>query len=476
MNFETVIGLEVHVELKTDSKIFSPAPAHFGAEPNSNTNVIDWGYPGVLPVMNKRALEFGMKAALALNCEISKHTHFDRKNYFYPDNPKAYQISQFDQPIGHDGWIEIEVEGKKKKIRIERVHLEEDAGKNMHGNEGYSYVDLNRQGTPLIEIVSEADMRSPEEAYAYLEALRSIIQFTEVSDVKMEEGSMRCDANISLRPYGQEAFGTKTELKNLNSMTFVKKGLAYEEKRQAKVLLSGGEIKQETRRFDEKTNTTILMRVKEGSSDYRYFPEPDIPRFEIDDAWIERVRQSLPEMPAKRRERYINELELPEYDAMVLTQTKEMSDFFDATIENGADAKLASNWLMGEVSAYLNSEKLELNESKLTPESLAGMIQLIVDGTISSKIAKKVFQELMKNGGDPKVIVKEKGLIQLSDPAQLLPIINEVLDNNAQSIEDFKSGKDRAVGFLVGQIMKATKGQANPGVVNQLLKQELGKR
>ena len=476
MNFETVIGLEVHVELKTDSKIFSPAPAHFGAEPNSNTNVIDWGYPGVLPVMNKRALEFGMKAALALNCEISQHTHFDRKNYFYPDNPKAYQISQFDQPIGHDGWIEIEVEGKKKKIRIERVHLEEDAGKNMHGNEGYSYVDLNRQGTPLIEIVSEADMRSPEEAYAYLEALRSIIQFTEVSDVKMEEGSMRCDANISLRPYGQEEFGTKTELKNLNSMTFVKKGLAYEEKRQAKVLLSGGEIKQETRRFDEKTNTTILMRVKEGSSDYRYFPEPDIPRFEIDDAWIERVRQSLPEMPAKRRERYINELELPEYDAMVLTQTKEMSDFFDATIENGADAKLASNWLMGEVSAYLNSEKLELNESKLTPESLAGMIQLIVDGTISSKIAKKVFQELMKNGGDPKVIVKEKGLSQLSDPAQLLPIINEVLDNNAQSIEDFKNGKDRAVGFLVGQIMKATKGQANPGVVNQLLKQELGKR
>ena len=476
MNFETVIGLEVHVELKTDSKIFSPAPAHFGAEPNSNTNVIDWGYPGVLPVMNKRALEFGMKAALALNCEISQHTHFDRKNYFYPDNPKAYQISQFDQPIGHDGWIEIEVEGKKKKIRIERVHLEEDAGKNMHGNEGYSYVDLNRQGTPLIEIVSEADMRSPEEAYAYLEALRSIIQFTEVSDVKMEEGSMRCDANISLRPYGQEAFGTKTELKNLNSMTFVKKGLAYEEKRQAKVLLSGGEIKQETRRFDEKTNTTILMRVKEGSSDYRYFPEPDIPRFEIDGAWIERVRQSLPEMPAKRRERYINELELPEYDAMVLTQTKEMSDFFDATIENGADAKLASNWLMGEVSAYLNSEKLELNQSKLTPESLAGMIQLIVDGTISSKIAKKVFQELMKNGGDPKVIVKEKGLIQLSDPAQLLPIINEVLDNNAQSIEDFKNGKDRAVSFLVGQIMKATKGQANPGVVNQLLKQELGKR
>lgn len=477
MNFETTIGLEVHIEMKTNSKAFSPSPVQYGCEQNTNTNVIDWGYPGVLPQVNKGALEFGMRAALALNCEIQKDIHFDRKNYFYPDNPKAYQITQSQTPIGHDGWLEIELEdGTKKKIGIEEMHVEEDAGKNTHNPDGYSYVDLNRQGTPLIEIVSKPDIASPDEAYAYLTRLRQIIQFTGVSDVKMEEGSMRCDANISLRPYGQEAFGTKTELKNLNSMTFVKKGLAYEEKRQAKVLLSGGEIKQETRRFDEKTNTTILMRVKEGSSDYRYFPEPDIPRFEIDDAWIERVRQSLPEMPAKRRERYINELELPEYDAMVLTQTKEMSDFFDATIENGADAKLASNWLMGEVSAYLNSEKLELNQSKLTPESLAGMIQLIVDGTISSKIAKKVFQELMKNGGDPKVIVKEKGLIQLSDPAQLLPIINEVLDNNAQSIEDFKNGKDRAVGFLVGQIMKATKGQANPGVVNQLLKQELGKR
>ena len=398
------------------------------------------------------------------------------KTYFYPDNPKAYQISQFDQPIGHDGWIEIEVAGKKKKIRIERVHLEEDAGKNMHGIGGYSYVDLNRQGTPLIEIVSEADMRSPEEAYAYLEALRSIIQFTEVSDVKMEEGSMRCDANISLRPYGQEAFGTKTELKNLNSMSFVKKGLAFEEKRQAKVLLSGGEIQQETRRFDETTNKTILMRVKEGSSDYRYFPEPDIPKFVIDDEWIERVRQTLPELPQKRRQRYINELGLPEYDAMVLTLTKEMSDFFEATIDAGAEPKQASNWLMGEVSAYLNSEKLELEETKLTPDNLAGMIQLIADGTISSKIAKKVFKELITNGGDAKEVVKAKGLIQLSDPAQLLPMINEVLDKNQQSVDDFKNGKDRAVGFLVGQIMKATKGQANPGVVNKLLHEELAKR
>ena len=476
MNFETVIGLEVHVELKTDSKMFSSAPAHFGAEPNTNTNVVDWGYPGVLPVVNQRAIDFGMRAALALNCTISQHTKFDRKNYFYPDNPKAYQISQFDQPIGHDGWIEIEVEGVTKKIRIERVHLEEDAGKNNHGSDGYSYVDLNRQGTPLIEIVSEADMRSPEEAYAYLEAVKQIIQFTGVSDVKMEEGSMRCDANISLRPIGQEEFGTKAELKNLNSFNFVRRGLAHEEIRQAKVLLSGGVIQQETRRYDEVTGETILMRVKEGSSDYRYFPEPDIPNLEIDDAWVERVRQSIPEMPKARRLRYVNELGLPEYDAMVLTQTKEMSDLFEEMLNKKADAKQASNWLMGEVSAYLNSEKLELAETKLTPENLAGMITLIEDGTISSKIAKKVFRELILNGGDAKKVVEAKGLVQLSDPAQLLPMINEVLDNNAQSIEDFKNGKDRAVGFLVGQIMKATKGQANPGVVNQLLNQELAKR
>lgn len=476
MNFETVIGLEVHVELKTDSKMFSSAPAHFGAEPNTNTNVVDWGYPGVLPVVNQRAIDFGMRATLALNCTISQHTKFDRKNYFYPDNPKAYQISQFDQPIGHDGWIEIEVEGVTKKIRIERVHLEEDAGKNNHGSDGYSYVDLNRQGTPLIEIVSEADMRSPEEAYAYLEAVKQIIQFTGVSDVKMEEGSMRCDANISLRPIGQEEFGTKAELKNLNSFNFVRRGLAHEEIRQAKVLLSGGVIQQETRRYDEVTGETILMRVKEGSSDYRYFPEPDIPNLEIDDAWVERVRQSIPEMPKARRLRYVNELGLPEYDAMVLTQTKEMSDFFEEMLNKKADAKQASNWLMGEVSAYLNSEKLELAETKLTPENLAGMITLIEDGTISSKIAKKVFRELILNGGDAKKVVEAKGLVQLSDPAQLLPMINEVLDNNAQSIEDFKNGKDRAVGFLVGQIMKATKGQANPGVVNQLLNQELAKR
>ncbi|MBM7717006.1 Asp-tRNA(Asn)/Glu-tRNA(Gln) amidotransferase subunit GatB [Siminovitchia sp. FSL H7-0308] len=476
MNFETIIGLEVHVELKTDSKIFSPAPNHFGAEPNANTSIVDLAYPGVLPVLNKKAVEFGMKAAMALNCEIATVTKFDRKNYFYPDNPKAYQISQLDKPIGQNGWIEIEVEGKKKIIRINRVHLEEDAGKLTHTNMGYSLVDLNRAGTPLIEIVSEADMRSPQEAYAYLEKLKSIVQYTGVSDCKMEEGSLRCDANISLRPIGQEEFGTKTELKNLNSFNFVRRGLEFEEKRQEKVLLSGGVILQETRRYDESTGETILMRVKETADDYRYFPDPDLVDLYIDDEWKDRVRSEIPELPDARKQRYVEELGLPEYDAMVLTLTKEMSDFFEATIAAGADAKQASNWLMGEVSAYLNAEQKELHEVALTPEGLAGMIKLIEKGTISSKIAKKVFRELVENGGDPEKIVKEKGLVQISDEGALLKIIGEVLDNNAQSIEDFKNGKDRALGFLVGQVMKATKGQANPPLVNKLLVQEINKR
>jgi aspartyl-tRNA(Asn)/glutamyl-tRNA(Gln) amidotransferase subunit B len=476
MNFEPVIGLEVHVELKTDSKMFSPAPNHFGAEPNTNTNVIDLGYPGVLPVVNKRAIEFGMKAAMALNCEIAQDTKFDRKNYFYPDNPKAYQISQFDKPIGENGWIEIEVNGEKKRIGITRLHLEEDAGKLTHSGDGYSLVDYNRQGTPLIEIVSEPDIRTPEEAYAYLEKLKSIIQYTGVSDCKMEEGSLRCDANISLRPIGQEQFGTKAELKNLNSFNFVKKGLEYEIVRQEKVLLSGGLIQQETLRFDESTGKTILMRVKEGSDDYRYFPEPDLLSLHIDQEWMDRVREEIPELPDARKKRYIEELGLPAYDAMVLTLTKEMSDFFEETVREGADAKLASNWLMGEVSAYLNAQQKELLDIKLSPAGLAGMIELIEKGTISSKIAKKVFKELVENGGNPEQIVKDKGLVQISDEGALLKIVTETLDANPQSIEDFKNGKDRAIGFLVGQIMKATKGQANPPLVNKLLQQEIQKR
>ncbi|MEK4863063.1 MULTISPECIES: Asp-tRNA(Asn)/Glu-tRNA(Gln) amidotransferase subunit GatB [Bacillus] len=475
MNLETIIGLEVHVELKTNSKIFSASPTEFGAEPNTQTSVIDLGYPGVLPTLNKEAVNFAMKAAMALNCEIATETKFDRKNYFYPDNPKAYQISQFDKPIGENGWIEIEVDGKKKRIGITRLHLEEDAGKSTHAANG-SLVDYNRQGMPLIEIVSEPDMRTPEEAYAYLEKLKSIIQYTGVSDCKMEEGSLRCDANISLRPVGQEKFGTKAELKNLNSFTYVQKGLEHEQVRQEKELLSGGIIQQETRRYDEATKKTILMRIKEGSDDYRYFPEPDLVELYIDDEWKEEIRASIPELPDARKARYVEEVGLPAYDAHVLTLTKEMSDFFEATVADGADAKLTSNWLMGEVLAYLNKQQKELKDVALTPAGLAKMVQLIEKGTISSKIAKKVFNELIEKGGDPEEIVKAKGLVQISDEGTLRKVVTEILDNNEQSIEDFKNGKDRAIGFLVGQIMKATKGQANPPLVNKILLEEINKR
>jgi aspartyl-tRNA(Asn)/glutamyl-tRNA(Gln) amidotransferase subunit B len=475
MNFETIIGLEVHVELKTNSKIFCGCSTEFGAPPNTHTCPVCLGHPGVLPVLNKEAVDFAMRAAMALNCQIATDTKFDRKNYFYPDNPKAYQISQFDKPIGEHGFIEIEVGGKTKRIGITRLHLEEDAGKLTHVEDG-SLVDFNRVGTPLIEIVSEPDIRTPEEAYAYLEKLKAIMQYTGVSDCKMEEGSLRCDANLSLRPYGQEKFGTKTELKNLNSFSFVQKGLEFEQVRQEKVLLSGGVIDQETRRFDEATKATILMRVKEGSDDYRYFPEPDLVKLHIDEVWKERVRAQIPELPDARKARYVGELGLPEYDAMVITATKAMADFFEATIAAGADVKQASNWLMGEVSAYLNAENKEIGDLPMTPEALAKMVQLIEKGTLSSKMAKKVFKELIEKGGDPEKIVKEKGLVQISDEGALKDIIIPILDANEQSVIDFKNGKDRALGFLVGEVMKKTRGQANPPMVNKILIEEMSKR
>ncbi|MBN2922313.1 MAG: Asp-tRNA(Asn)/Glu-tRNA(Gln) amidotransferase subunit GatB [Lactobacillus sp.] len=477
MNFETTVGLEVHIEMQTNSKAYSPSPVQYGAEQNTNTNVIDWGYPGVLPEINKGALEFGMRAALALHCDITQDVGFDRKNYFYPDNPKAYQITQARTPIGTNGWLEIELEdGTKKKIGIREMHVEEDAGKNTHNPDGYSYVDLNRQGTPLIEIVAEPDISSADEAYAYLTKLRQVIQFTGISDVKMEEGSMRADVNVSIAPIGSDKLGVRTEMKNLNSFEHVRKGIQYEVKRQERLLMSGGEVEQETRRFDEPSGETILMRSKEEANDYRYFPEPDLPPIHISDDWIEEVRASIPEMPDKRRERYTQDWGIPAYDAGVLTQTKEMSDFYDATVAAGADPKLAANWLMGEVNAYLNSKQVELSDTALTPEHLATMIKLIEDETISSKIAKKVFKEIITNDTEPKAWVESKGMVQLSDPAKLQPIIDKVLDNNEQSIEDFKNGKDRAIGFLVGQIMKKTRGMANPKMVNKLLMASLKER
>ncbi|MDN4525184.1 Asp-tRNA(Asn)/Glu-tRNA(Gln) amidotransferase subunit GatB [Fictibacillus fluitans] len=475
-NFETIIGLEVHVELKTNSKIFCGCSTDFGAPPNSQTCPICLGHPGVLPVLNKQAVEFSMRAAMALNCEINREQYFDRKNYFYPDNPKAYQISQLDKPIGEHGWVEIEVNGEKKKIGITRLHLEEDAGKLTHAADGSSLVDLNRQGTPLMEIVSEPDIRTAEEAYAYLEKLKAIIQYTVVSDCKMEEGSLRCDANISIRPVGQKEFGTKTELKNLNSFAFVQKGIEYEEKRQEEEILNGGEILQETRRFDEKSNKTILMRVKEGSDDYRYFPDPDLVQLSVSEEWIERVRAEIPELPDARKQRYVSEFGLPAYDAGVLTASIKMADFFEKGVQEKADPKMLSNWLMGEVSAYLNNASREIDETPLTPGNLAKMIKLIEDGTISSKIAKKVFKEMIENGGDPGTIVKEKGLVQISDEGAIREFVVAVLDRNPQSIEDFKNGKDKAIGFLVGQVMKETKGKANPPLVNKLIAEELKNR
>lgn len=475
MNFETIIGIEVHAEIKSAAKIYSPAPHAYGETPNSMTHVIDWGYPGVLPTLNKTIVDQALRAALALNCEITHEMSFDRKNYFYPDNPKGYQITQDRTPIGRNGYIEIEVNGVKKRIGVTRVHIEEDAGKSTH-YDGYSLVDLNRQGSPLIEIVSEPEIHTAEEAAAYIEQLRAILLYADVSDVKMEEGSMRCDANVSIRPIGQEAFGTKSELKNLNSISNIQKGIEFEITRQTKALLAGEVLQQETRRFDEAARQTVLMRIKEGASDYRYYPEADLSTLYIDHEWIERAKASLPELPQQRRLRYENALELTAYDAHVLTLSKETSDFFDATVDAGANPKQAANWLMGEVQAYLNKNQFVLAQTPLTPQTLAEMINLIEDGTISSKMAKKVFTHLIEKGGSADAAVEKLGLKQISDTGLITDIVTAVLDANPQSIEDFKNGKDRAIGFLVGQIMKQTKGQANPQVVNQILMAEINKR
>ena len=476
MNFKSTIGFEVHFELKTKSKIFSPSPVSYGAKPNTETNVIDWAMPGVLPYANKDVYRLGIMVALATHAHILPTTHFDRKNYYYPDSPKAYQITQFFQPLARDGYVEIESHGKKKRIGIHEMHIEEDAGKNTHGTNGYSYVDLNRQGVPLLEVVSEPEIADPDEGYAYLEKLRKIVQFTGASDVKMEEGSMRVDTNISIRPAGQKELGTKVEMKNLNSFEHVRKSLAYEEKRQAQVLLSGGRVQLSTRRFDEATGKTVLERVKEGDADYRYFPEPDIAPDHISQEWIDEIKSTLPRSAEERYNQYVNEFGLKKYDANVLLQTKESSDFFDQTVAAGADPQLAANWMNTQVNGYLNDNRVELADIKLTPEHLAAMIKLIKDGTISSKIAKKVFAETIANGTDPKKYVEDKGMVQLSDTSVLAPMVKEVVDNNPQSVEDFKNGKDRAIGYLVGQLMKQTRGKANPKIINKLLNEELQKR
>jgi aspartyl-tRNA(Asn)/glutamyl-tRNA(Gln) amidotransferase subunit B len=468
--YETVVGLEVHVELHTKSKIFCGCSTSFGAPPNTHTCPVCLGHPGVLPVLNRQAVEYAMKAAMAINCEIAEWCKFDRKNYFYPDSPKAYQISQFDQPIGQNGWIDIEVNGKTKRIGITRLHLEEDAGKLTHIDGGFgSLADFNRVGTPLVEIVSEPDIRSPEEAKAYLEKLRAIMQYCDVSDVKMEEGSLRCDANISIRPFGQEKFGTRAELKNMNSFRGVQRGLEYEELRQADILDSGGIVVQETRRWDEGQGKTISMRSKEEAHDYRYFPDPDLVRLHIDSEWKARVQASIPELPDARQSRYMEHFGLSSYDAGVLTASMKLADFFEESLKHTSDAKASANWIMGELLGYLNANGLELEDVKISGQGLGEMIQLIEKGTISSKIAKTVFKGLIETGKSPQQIVEEQGLVQISDEGAILSVVDAIIAANPQSVEDFRNGKEKAIGFLVGQIMKETKGKANPGLVNKLL-------
>ncbi|RAR39412.1 Asp-tRNA(Asn)/Glu-tRNA(Gln) amidotransferase subunit GatB [Paenibacillus sp. MDMC362] len=468
--YETVIGLEVHVELHTNSKIFCGCSTAFGAPPNTHTCPICLGHPGVLPVLNRQAVEYAMKAAMALNCTIGDVSKFDRKNYFYPDSPKAYQISQYDQPIGENGWIDIEVDGKTKRIGITRLHLEEDAGKLTHVDGGYaSLVDFNRVGTPLVEIVSEPEISTPEEAKAYLEKMRAIMQYCDVSDVKMEEGSLRCDANISLRPWGQKELGTKAELKNMNSFRGVQRGLEYEQYRQTEILDEGGVIVQETRRWDEAQAKTFSMRGKEQAHDYRYFPDPDLVSVRISEEWKEAVRATIPELPDARKARYASEYGLPDYDAAVITSSKLLADFFEDSLNYTKDAKSVSNWIMGDLLGYLNSNNLELSEVKITGQGLGEMIGLIEKGTISSKIAKTVFKEMLESGKLPAQIVEEKGLVQISDEGAIKSIVEQVVANNPQSVEDYKAGKQKAIGFLVGQVMKESKGKANPALANKLL-------
>jgi len=475
--YETVVGLEIHAELCTESKLFCNCEVNFGAEANTQTCPICLGMPGVLPVLNQRALEFTIRAALAMNCKIASYSKFDRKNYFYPDLPKGYQISQYDLPLSYDGYVDYEFEGETKRVRIRRIHLEEDAGKLVHadvtGNPNQSYVDFNRSCVPLLEIVGEPVLRSPAEAIAYWRAVKEILEYLEVSDCNMEEGSFRCDANISLRPVGSEAFGTRTELKNKNSFQHVVTALEYEQKRQAQILDAGGKVEQVTLLFDLNTGRTSPMRSKEEAHDYRYFPEPDLVPVEVDPEWVEAIRATLPELPAARRKRFVEEYGIPAYDAGVLTATRQMADYFDEMVRLSGDAKASSNWMMGDLSALLNSAGLKIQGCKVTPAHLSELIKLINDGTISGKIAKSVLADVFDTGKMPGQIVKEKGLSQISDASAIEAAVDGVIAEHPGPAQDYRDGKQKALGFLVGQVMKATTGKANPQLVNQLLRQKL---
>ena len=475
-NWEAVIGLEIHVQLSTKSKLFSGASTDFGALPNTQACNIDLALPGVLPVLNEEVLKMAIKLGKALNAEINSPTSFARKNYFYPDSPKGYQISQMDKPIVETGYLDIETEEGKKRIGVTRAHLEEDAGKSLHDDfEGQSGIDLNRAGTPLLEIVSEPEINSPQEAVAYLKSIHSIIRYLDISDGNMAEGSMRCDANVSVRKKGEKDLGIRTETKNVNSFRFVEKAIQYEIERQIHEIESGNKITQETRLYDSQTNTTRSMRSKEFANDYRYFPEPDLLPINLDKSFIDEVMATMPEMPSEKKERFISEFGLSAYDAELLAADKDLADFFEDVNAVSKSPKLSANWIMGELSAELNKENLTIRESKITSNKLGQLILRIEDGTISGKIAKEIFEKLWSSDNEVDEIIQSEGLEQVTDDKEIESMIDEVINSNPEQLEQYRSGKDRLFGFFVGQVMKASQGKANPKQVNDILRKKLEK-
>ena len=474
MQFEPVIGLEVHAQLKTNTKIFCACSTSFGAPPNTHTCPVCLGMPGVLPVLNKKVVDYTLRMALAVNCEIAAESRFARKNYFYPDLPKGYQISQYELPIAEHGSVDVEVNGGLRRIGITRIHMEEDAGKLGHDPQRpVSMVDFNRTGVPLIEIVSEPDIRNPEEAGAYLRQLRSIVRYLGICDGNLEEGSFRCDANVSIRPKGSRTLGTRTELKNLNSFKHVEKSLQYEIIRQQEVLLDGGQIVQETRLWDPDKNQTTSMRGKEDAHDYRYFPDPDLLPLVIDDGWIQSVKKSLPELPDEKKKRFMAQYKLPAYDAGLLTSDRELADYFEDCVGIFAKPKQVSNWVMGPLLGILNTQGKAIKDAPVSPDNLARLLVLVEEGVISGKIAKTVFDEMARTGKPAQQIVEEKGLVQISDSDALEDVVSDVIAGNPKEVEAYKNGKTKLLGFFVGQVMKETKGKANPKLVNEILKGKL---
>jgi len=474
MEFEPVIGLEIHAQLLTASKIFCGCSTRFGAPPNTHTCPVCLGMPGVLPVLNRKVVEFTIKMGLATNCRINRENSFARKNYFYPDLPKGYQISQYAYPLAEEGYVDVETERGKRRIGIIRIHMEEDAGKLIHDEHfPSSYVDLNRTGVPLMEIVSAPDIRSAEEAAAYLRRLHEILVYLEICDGNMEEGSFRCDANVSLRPRGQEEFGTRAELKNMNSFRNVQRALEYEIKRQQYVLEGGGEVIQETRLWDDAQGVTLPMRGKEEAHDYRYFPEPDLVTISVSADWVEDIRRTMPELPLEKRERFLREYGIPAYDAGVLTTSRALADYYEEVVRGCGQPKIASNWVMGDILRFLNEDRRDIKDCPISAASLAEMIRLIEEGTISGKMAKEISEEMYRTGKGPKSIIAEKGLVQITDESALIPVIEKVIAANPTQLDQYRGGKDKVFGFFVGQVMKATQGKANPQLINDLLKKML---